>query len=755
MRWFWLFLFAVLLLSFGCIEEKSFTGTKSEQLISTEEQDLDGDGISDYAIYDFSPVIINEANMKVQRQITVNTKTTGTYTSINPELTDVDLLIADQSLEEFSQTRIQSDTACSNNIGLASVVCSDVTTCSKLCSSTSIKCRNIAETYEDELAGAMISYVQANNEIRSLLLDSRRMVFDLRNTTDANRDVFLGKIRTMISKVGQINANPLYANDELKLCAASDFGVSYLVDAAEKIGVYRTEVSGYHYRMMISVKPTEQKEEGEIGVEVGGIGITDTVPQTVVADSEELSSIQKLVANENGGTVKIEWNSEKLSQDGYLLIYEFDSDVPPETAMSSLKTPTLTVRTVNLSGLIPINFIFLLLDNLGGNYYIALGITIGLTLAILLFIYNIVILVFTIVSEKMAGATTTTGFRKAFGRTEVRWKSDIVFALLFLVVGLYVSVFMAVPPITSPPLLGSIDFLLENGMGATGIALIAIGTLMVYFTIENIGKIIVLEKAYGSVMKSEREAFVAKADKLKDRISELRELVKQYSEENFDVSQEYDTLTGLQAEKIDTLAKNMTPRSKALIDEYLGRAERTRSSLKEKKKLADENWLKWKEMIAKLLEEQDEVYSSSLVTIPASLRTWALGRYAKEEGILMDRDAIKKVKITPEKVVREMIKKDLIKGIIILKKEAVVLTEFSDGSNTVVNALALKLRNYLRSLAKNLGQHQPQSYVAIGEKTVIVLMKGQIMESILILEKAKFNEAIEQWKTKMKMLESS
>ena len=80
MRWAsLLLLFAILLLGFGCIEQKSFPSVKNEQLSNTQEVDLDNDGFSDYTVYDFNAITNEESGMKVQRQVTVATLTSGSY----------------------------------------------------------------------------------------------------------------------------------------------------------------------------------------------------------------------------------------------------------------------------------------------------------------------------------------------------------------------------------------------------------------------------------------------------------------------------------------------------------------------------------------------------------------------------------------------------------------------------------------------------------------------------------------------------
>ncbi len=182
-------LLLVFLLGFGCLEEKSFPSGKSEVATNTQSVDLDNDGIQDYAVYDFAPVPIDGAGMKVQRQMTVSVQTGSAYTSINPDLTDVDLLVADQSLAEFSKSRTQADTACSEANGLSSFACRDVISCSSMCSTGSVRCKKMAAIYEEPLGGSMMSYVQKNSEIQARILDTRRMALTLRNASDEEKRI--------------------------------------------------------------------------------------------------------------------------------------------------------------------------------------------------------------------------------------------------------------------------------------------------------------------------------------------------------------------------------------------------------------------------------------------------------------------------------------------------------------------------------------------------------------------------------------
>ncbi len=747
-------LLLLILLASGCIEQRPFAGTKIEQTTNTQSVDLDNDTVPDYYQFDYAPVAVGDAGLSVTRQVTVSMAENGTLTKVKPNLTDVDLLTADNSLDQFSKSWQQADAACSQAIGLSNVVCSDVATCVRLCSAGSQSCRNIAGTYDEALAGNMISYVAANNQMRSLILSARQMVVTLRNASPEDRDAFVQKTRDMVATVARINSNPLYDQPDLALCSHDDFGVAYINAALSKVGEYSSEPSVYHYTVTLSVKPTGTSSSG---VETAGITVSDKMPGTAVSP-DRVSSLEQISAAANGGWTTVSWSSPKPAKGGYIMYYEFDSSLPPDQVLGSLTTPDLTVRKLNLLVLGPTLAINDMVYGMTKNYYLAMGAALGLTIDILFVIYNLVILILAVISERAAGFTLTAAFRKAFGRTDVRWKTDIVVAVVLLVGGLYVGSAMAAQPASPPPLMQSVDFLLQNGMGAVAIAVILLGVVMLYFAVENFVKLTILERAYGMVIKQEKDMFLAKSASLKDRLKELETLIEEYTKEDFDVSKEYDVLTSVRSEKMEAVAKEMTARTKAILDENLSKVENAISSLKERKKLSDDNWPKWKETIAKMLEEQNEVYTSSLVTIPASMRAWALGRYVREEGgegVSMDRDSLKKKKVTPEQLVQDMIDRGLIRGAIVMKQDKIVLSEFAEGSGTVLTALALRLNSYMQSLSKNLGQGAPTSFVAIGDKRVVVIMKNRGMDSILFVGKDKFNTAMEQWKAKMKIFEAS
>lgn len=745
-------LLAILLLGFGCVDTRGPSAAVAERVTNTQAMDIDGDSIVDYAVYTFAPVTDSNSSMVLQRQVMVATGTSGTYTSLNPNLTDVDLLVADQSLEQFSQSVTQARTACGRQIGITNVVCADVSTCNRLCAAASSKCRKISESFDEALGGSMITYVQDTTEISSLLLDMRRLVLLQRTGSDENRAEYIGKSREIIAKIADVNTNPLYANPDLSLCTQSEFGTPFLLEAVTKVGNYTTESTGYEYTVLISAKPANATG---LGAELMGVTLRDGIANTV-ARADEISSNQQIKTSEDALNTKIEWSSQKSSDAGYILAYGFSSQKAPEELLQSLKTPEITVKTINLALLAPIGFLFDLFYGLLSNYYLALGISMALAFAVLLILYNLIVVVFSILTERAGGMNLTTAIRRAFGSTDITWKTDIVIAALALLVGGYVSMAIAEQPSVVPEITKSLEYLLQTGAGMVGTALTIIGVLMLYFAAENVIKIAILERSYGMVIRQEKDLFLAKVATLKDKLKELETLIEKYREEDFDVGKEYDILTSISVEKIDSFAKNMTPRSKAAVDEELMHVDGAISGLQERKKVAESNWPKWKENIAKVLEAQNEIYASSLVAVPASLRQWALTRYMKENAapsMVLEHDSIKKKRLTADQLVEEMINLELIKGGMVIRNDKIVAAGFSDGGETMKSALVLKLRNYLRSLAKNIGQAEPNSFAALGGKYIIAYMRGRGYESVVFMGKDKFKDALEQWKAKMKLLE--
>ena len=742
-----LFLFA----SFGCVTENTYAPTQKENVVSADFTDLDGDGTWDYAVYEFSEIRADN-KLKIKRRLAVSATTSSEYATFN-NLTDLELLETDGYLEDFHGSKKIAEDSCAGSIGLMSLTCVDVNTCVNLCGAGSVTCRKITADYRETLGGSMIYFVKDNSRIDSNLYEARNIVLDLRTATWVEKDLYLEKIRDIISAVASLNTNPLVFQPELSLCQHSDYGIESLVKAAEKIGEYDTEVTGYTYTMTIDAEPMLQ--EG-LANEMTGIEIKDTVPGDALTSTAFLSSYHAITTDAKGDDIEISWTSSEMSDVSYILSYRFSSDTPPEEFVTELTAPTVTLKTLDLSALGPTNALFLFLLDTTGNYYISIGAAIGITISLLLLLYSLIILVISLAGAKMADRKLAYGIKKAFGKTRIEWKIDGVVAVLLLIAGSYISIAFTPEPFSVITLITSFDYLLSEPMAFIGTALVLLGVILAYKTLENLAKITLLERIYGVAVREERSRYISDIAALRKKMEVLKRMVKEYATQDFEVSEEYDILSSISAERLREFEKKMTSYTRASLDEYLEKVDAAIERLEDKKKMADENWLQWKESIAKILSEQNEVYASSLVSVPSSLRDWVLAKYVKEsgeDGLMLEGSIIKRRTISPLILIKEMVSDGLLKGGVILKKGEVLAAWFEKGkSPTVATALLFKLRSYLHSLNKVIDLGGLTSFVSVGNDTVFVVMKSATYDSAIFINKEKFREAVETWKKKMKML---
>jgi len=412
------------------------------------------------------------------------------------------------------------------------------------------------------------------------------------------------------------------------------------------------------------------------------------------------------------------------------------------------------IRYLDLSFIIPFNGLFMFLYEMSGDYYFAAGLTLGIVAALLIFLYSLTVFIIQMASYKFGGKKFSDAIKTAFGRIGIRWKIDFPLGVVGIGAGFFLSVYMASGEATVISLLDMIEPLLDP-FGFAGFAVTAIGVVLLYDGAENLLKVTVLERYYGVAVREERSAYLANIATLKKKLKELKELIEEYSEDEFDVGPEYAVLSSISLRQLDSYEKRMTPSSIRTIEDHLAKVENAIENLHDRKALADESWPEWKETIRKMLSEKNVVNAAMLTSIPSTLRTWALTRYAKEEKdeeLIFEKDVLKRKKTTSRMLIKELVKEGFMNGAIVLKNEKVEASYFEGKSATVNIALLYRLRGYLNSLGKALALGAPSSFVSVGNKNVFVLMKTSGYECGLFVKRDRFKEAIEKWKTKIRTI---
>lgn len=743
-------LLAFLLLGlFGCTEQVNYDGTNTVSIVTKKVTDLDNDGIADIHKYEFSSNTWPSIDYKFKKEMAVAVKTTSTYKSYN-NVTDWDQIRLEEHLDDFEKNMKTSDADCAEEIGLLNTICVDPKSCVTLCSGASLQCKELVKKHETVVAGSMINYVKEQNELKNGLNNLKRTITrkTLRGMDKNDKDTYLNDIKEIIYDIALVNLNPLYAEPNINLCKEDNYGAEYLVNVANVIGKYNTKEDSYKY--LIGVVVTAKDASA-----ITDFAVVDWIPADIVTNPSSIKSQQSIKATKHGNDYKIEWQAPKVSKEGYLLVYEFESTYSPSEVIFKLKGSGGTVKVMDLVFLEPTKFIFYLLHSITNNYYASLGFALSITIIVLHLLYNLLIIAYSVLRAIIGKEKPMMGIRKAIGKVEVRWTTDLVLGMILLLVGLYVAFSVATSPKTIPGVFETIDTLANNITGVIAVALSFIGLLLLYLATENRLKIFLLEKAYGVAIKEDKDVYMTRVQKLKEARKDLEELIKTYTKDEFDISSEYDVFASVSDDRISDLAKEMNPRNKKQCEDYLTRVEGAVEQLHERKKTADQNWDKWKSMIDKAMEEKKEVYISSLITIPASLRNWAVGRYVKEraaEGIVRDHDVIVKRKVDPTKVVGSMIKRGLISTVVAIKDDKIAFAKTNKGTGTIQKVFALKIMEYLKTVGRNLGQSDWKSFAAAGEKNVVVLLKDAGLVSMLIVPREKFNEAVSEYKSKAKGL---
>ncbi len=734
-------------LMYGCTVTRAYPQTQHETISSVQKYDLDGDGATDLMVYNFYPVAADGYN--ITRQVTVAVHNAANYTSFK-NLSDLELVNMRSSLDTVSSDSSLEFDACAANAGLK-LDCTDVSTCSALCKGA-YQCDALFNKYADAVPSSLVGFVNDRNRMDGYFFQVRDQAIDQINASHSGKDAYLANMLDLVGSMADVYSNPIYNNPNLLLCTRTNFGEAKLAAAVGEIGAYDPQPVSYDYFVTLAA-------QGQAG---DTIELTDTVPPGILATEADLSSNQMIKVAGSGSAYSVDWPSGRTTAAGSMLVYRFTSTEPPDEVVSGMQSPSLVVNRLDLRIFIVPNTIFNVLYSITGSFFIALAVSFSLTLIILMIVVNLLVIAYNVAWAEMNKLGVMAGLRKAIGKAEPRWKTDLIIGIVLLIAGYYIAVFVAPDPTAPNSLFGALDYYTGLALTFTAAAALVsvgcmfIGLFLLYTSLENRLKIMVLERIYGIAIREDKDLFIARAASVKDKIVELQQLVDTSSKEEFDVSAEYDILASISPERVDELAKKMTPDSKKMIDKDLADVESAIERLTERKKTADASWSKWAEHINALLAEQDEVDISALITVPASLRAWCLSRYAKEhaaEGLVFEHDAITKKKMTSESLIAGMVAHGMLEGAVVIRKDELAAAHMASGAATVPAALSLRLRSYLRSLAKSLGRAELSSFAAVGDKQVLVIMKDTDMESVLFIPRDKFKDTIDEWKKKSKLLE--
>jgi len=745
----WLVLLLPMLLFAGCVSEVDVSPDKDERVLSTHFMDIDEDGVDDVQVYTFSPVEV-DGGVTLQRRVFVSAENSIQY-GFYSSLTDVEVLELNNNLETFVDSAESAFTECSNELGLIGVSCGNVLTCTNLCSASSLKCKDIGEAYPEALGTFILNYVRDENEISKSMNDVQRQLPRIKQLSEENKLEFADDMAGIINGMAKVCSNPLMTSSDFDMCNCDEYQKDELKTILEKIGDYKVTPERYRYIVTITGSTTNGGED----ISYNELSLQEKLSRSLGISESMISFPDSVDAETTSTNVILHWGWVKSAADpNGMMIYEVETTTPPDKFIAALDTPEVTSRKINLFFLSPISSLYDFMGGLTGNYRFALGSAAAIPVILILILYFLLRIAYNSFKASSAGEENAfeAGLRRSVTKAGVRWKTDLALAALLFVIGLGTSAFFAEKLKTAPDLFGMIDIMFTEPADFVSIIGVFFGFILLYSSALNRVKISLLERFYGMEIKREKDLFIARIDELKEKLKVLRSLVEELTAKNFDIGTEYDVLAGISVKRIDQLAKKNDPHSRKIIEDELIRVEEAIDSVNEKKRVAEEKWDVWSNEIDKMINDTGEAYSINLVGIPSSLRVWAMSRYLAEhrkEGLVFERDALRKKKIPPELSANALIVNGLLKGFFVIKGGKVTLSGTAKGAPSILKVLALKMHNYFKSMIKKLNYKDYTSVVAEGGDTVILVMKQRTADSVLIIERSKFNQALEGWKERM------
>ncbi|MBI5224073.1 hypothetical protein HY990_06665 [Candidatus Micrarchaeota archaeon] len=738
-----LFIASLLVLSlgsFGCVSQKSLASKSPEVLLSSSPVDLDGDALPDYFAYEFKP----SGGSFVTKRLVYVSKSSDLVFDSSPSFSDPQLLSLDSALDSFSSSKDQAVNSCKTILGIYGITCNDVRTCNSLCDGGSLKCKSLVNSYPDVVGNSIVSYVRTNNELSSLINDAKRVLFE-------DPSQFVSKIGQINSKLAALNSNPLLANPQFSLCSKPDYGAPRLHSSIFALNSFSSQSDSYDYSVYLFLTPSGGSSDLSL---VNGLSVDDLVPLSDASDFGSYPNSQFSVSSGSSGQ-KILLNSTS-SSGNMVLYYRFKSSVSPDQYVSRLKSPDFLVTSTDLSFLSFTNLFVSIFYALSGNYLISLAFGLALTLWTILILFNVLMFVMNFVSDKSTSMKFASAVKRTFGKTNPHWKGDLVIALILLAISSYLSVSGLVPLSPSASnFAGFFDFAFKNPISILPVFFGFIGFLQVYFALENLTKLFLLERAFGMAIKQEKDLYLVILASIKDKLTVLSATVDEVSNEGLDVRSEYDLITMISSAKIDEMAKNFSPKNRALADEYVTRIDTAIASLNARKKTAADNSENWEKYLLSQLQDQREIPVVSLSSIPAVYRDLAVSRFIKkyDSQFVLEQGLLRRKKMSFDSVASDLIAKNLLFGALVVKNEKPVLTMFSEKGGTLTTALGLKLRNYAISAVRSMVQKDTSSFVIVGDVVAIAYLKSANFDSLLFLNKDKYKESLEQWKAKIKLLD--
>lgn len=743
-------LLIAIILSFGCTSKNLESGTQKETVVSQSTFDIDNDNLTDYTVFTFSTLNYQNVKSSSTRQLFVNILYSPSSVSLNT-INPADAAKLQTYFDSYISQRTLAENTCNSQTGISRGSCLSSKSCTEVCSTSSVKCKSLVNSYGDIIGDSLLLYQNDLLDLKSAETQASSLINKLPNLSSGQQTDLLNKLIYMQNKINEIKTNPISSLNSIQTCNLENLSDQNLMLISSALANYSLSISSYRYNNLLSVTFNQALKDSSLkGAQAS---VNDILPSELSSTMQSVLVSPAVLFNSGGHTSSIQSHPIKPVPETFVISYSFISTTPPDTAVSQLQSPLIVLTISDLGFASPLVFTYSLIFSIIPNFYISFSLAITFCLIILLLLFQLVYLAYNVINTSQSDQPFGFALRSTFGRVKINWKADLFVGAGAFVLGLIIS------SISTQPSNSFLDFayLIELAFSdlkiLVSISLLCLGFMFFYFAFENKIKVFLMEKYYGRTIYEEKNQNVSRASELKSSSRQLRSLLDNMVKENFDVGNEYEILTPIPEDRIDVLSAKTDSYSRKVVDEELLKVDDTLRKLQERRKLAVEKWPLWEKSISELFSENVEVSSSSLTFIPSPLRDWALKKYLlvhSSENVSLSGETLKRKIITAEKTAETFVNKGLVHGCVIIRDNKISFSSLAEGSSTMLGGLSFKLIEDLKSLPKYLSFGDVHSSVSVGEKYVFAVIRQKAIDSVLILEKPKFKEAVEEWKNKMK-----
>ncbi len=683
----------------GCIKEANLNFTQLSPYVGADSIDLNNDTKVDISTYVFSDIDINEGNqrIKISRYIYVHPEKFAVFYTDNDTYNSSYVYEITKSIITSSKDMVKE---CSNIIQKG---CMSPQACVSSCRS------GICEKQTDKSIGNVVYDFSDILNDYDITLDELAVQLSRANISGNYSGVFNTLSRLYVEEYILEN-HPLVR--EFGICKFSHSDSIPLLINPSHITIIPSQ-----NRALVVEKFASYNLENPMELR-----LVETLPSSI-SDAISIYYLPDDAIVVSPNPLKYRYPQIKLTKDStvYLSMMVDGSFPNTEIIFESWNNILGSVRVMVFDLPIVENSIKWLYSNIYSPIvsflnipYLSLAITFSLIILILMILFQILATLYAIIQTIFEPKKMKEAILLSLGEADLFWKRKLSVSITLLIIAYVIEMTMAsrvnlqdFSQITLKEVFSS------DVWGFISFVLYIVSISFLYEVVLDRIKRLIGGKFYENrYVEFTPEANMKRLEELKKLIEKAQKMFDAYSDMGIDTSVEYQTMMSIPVGDLEKLVRSdenpYIVNDK--INEYIEKLSEAIEAVKNKEKIAIENWKKWESYIDEEISDKDTISIDTLVSIPYQWRLWAITRYIDEhpeENLVVEGRIVKRIKISGEEKVKRIIKSGVMRSEII-GGIYIKSGNFSGGylpyeKPTVISGVLMRISAYFDSISSKLG----------------------------------------------------